>query len=301
MTPLISVIIPVYNTEKYLKQCVESVLGQSYQSFEMILIDDGSTDFSGKICDEYSNQDKRIQVIHKSNGGQSSARNKGLDLAKGKYIYFLDSDDYLFDTLLEKLVNTAEENNADVVFFEAQSFVDDEENKLYKNIEKYYEYIRKNEYEKCGTQKQLLKLYSNQEYFVCTPLHFYKKDYLDKNNIRFKEGIIHEDNLFCAMVYLNNGMSAHLSSRDYMRRLHTNSTMTLRDESHLLFRYQSLITVYKELVLLLNKTNPENEIKRILVNESFASVRSSYLRLSPNMQTKSKNTYCSTMVNMTIT
>ena len=90
---MISVIVPVYKTEKYLGECIQSILAQSYADFELILIDDGSPDHSGRICDRFAETDRRISVIHKENQGVSAARNDGLDLAKGKYICFVDSDD----------------------------------------------------------------------------------------------------------------------------------------------------------------------------------------------------------------
>ncbi len=102
---MFSIIIPVYNVEDYLEQCIESVLLQSYQNWEMVLVDDGSKDYSSKICDNYSDMDSRINVIHKENGGLSSARNTGLRLAKGEYILFLDSDDYWNDS--DALMNIA--------------------------------------------------------------------------------------------------------------------------------------------------------------------------------------------------
>ena len=93
--PLISVIVPVYNTEKYLVECLDSIIGQTYENLEIVLIDDGSTDGSGKICDEYAKKDSRIVVLHKKNGGQSSARNAAIKVAKGEFINFVDSDDAL--------------------------------------------------------------------------------------------------------------------------------------------------------------------------------------------------------------
>ena len=93
--PAISVNIPVYNTEKYLHRCIDSVLAQTYQDLELLLIDDGSKDSSGAICDEYAAQDARVKVFHKENGGVSSARNVGLDHAQGEWITFVDSDDYI--------------------------------------------------------------------------------------------------------------------------------------------------------------------------------------------------------------
>lgn len=113
---LISIIVPVYNVETYLKDCIEHVLMQDYVHWELLLVDDGSTDNSGRICDDFSFKDKRIYTFHKSNGGLSSARNFGLDKAKGKYVIFLDSDDYwLTSDCLRKLVNAAVSLDADVV------------------------------------------------------------------------------------------------------------------------------------------------------------------------------------------
>lgn len=113
---MISVIVPVYNAEKYLHQCVNSVLDQTFTDFELLLIDDGSTDSSGVICDKYATEDNRIRVFHKENGGVSSARNLGLDNAKGEYLIFLDADDYWCDlTALEQMHNIAVKNDVDIV------------------------------------------------------------------------------------------------------------------------------------------------------------------------------------------
>ena len=114
MQPLISVIIPIYNVEPYLKECVDSVLAQTYKNLEIILVDDGSPDKCGQICDDYKKQDDRIIVIHKENGGLSSARNAGLDICKGEYISFIDSDDYVSPCFIEILYKAACFNNADV-------------------------------------------------------------------------------------------------------------------------------------------------------------------------------------------
>ena len=100
---LISIIVPVYKAEKHLSECIDSIISQTYENFELILIDDGSPDNSGKICDEYAEKDKRIRAIHKENGGVSSARNTGLDNASGEYITFIDSDDFVDKQYLEKL------------------------------------------------------------------------------------------------------------------------------------------------------------------------------------------------------
>lgn len=109
-----SVIVPVYNVEKYLSKCIDSILSQSFREFELILVDDGSTDNSGKICDEYLQRDSRVIVIHKTNTGVSSARNTGISAAKGRYITFVDSDDYLDKDFLSNAITKIEEENADL-------------------------------------------------------------------------------------------------------------------------------------------------------------------------------------------
>ena len=111
MNPLVSVVVPVYNVEPYLERCLDSILRQTYQNFEMILVDDGTPDGSGAICDRYAAQDPRISVIHKKNGGLSSARNAGLDVAKGDYVLFVDSDDLITDDMVESLLSACLEDN----------------------------------------------------------------------------------------------------------------------------------------------------------------------------------------------
>ena len=112
--PLISIIIPVYNGEKYLRPCIDSILHQTYQHWELLLIDDGSPDSSGAICDEYAN-DPRISVVHKENGGQASARNQGVAMAKGEYISFVDCDDWLETDMYERMVQTMHSQQAEII------------------------------------------------------------------------------------------------------------------------------------------------------------------------------------------
>lgn len=117
MNEMISVIIPVYNVERYLQECIESVINQTYRNLEIILIDDESPDQCGKICDNYAEKDRRIKVIHKKNGGAASARNEGLKIAKGEYLSFVDSDDYLAVDAYEKALEALKRNCADMVQF----------------------------------------------------------------------------------------------------------------------------------------------------------------------------------------
>ncbi len=122
MEPLISVIVPVYKSEPYLSRCIESIILQSYKNIQIILVDDGSPDNSGKICEEYAEMDNRITVIHKENGGLSDARNKGIDVAKGEYITFVDSDDYISLNFVKVLYECIKQNQADISVCKTTTF-----------------------------------------------------------------------------------------------------------------------------------------------------------------------------------
>ncbi|MFA7019229.1 MAG: glycosyltransferase [Sphaerochaetaceae bacterium] len=112
--PKISIIVPVYNVEKYIQRCIDSILAQTFTDYELILVDDGSPDRCGEICDDYAKKENRIVVIHKKNGGVSAARNAGLDVARGEYLGFIDGDDYIAHDMYEKLLQACIENNADI-------------------------------------------------------------------------------------------------------------------------------------------------------------------------------------------
>ena len=113
--PKVSIVVPIYNVEKYLEQCIDSIINQTLKEIEIILVDDGSPDNCPQICDDYVKKDSRIKVVHKTNGGLSSARNAGIEIATGDYIGFVDSDDYIELDMYEKMYNIAIENNVDFV------------------------------------------------------------------------------------------------------------------------------------------------------------------------------------------
>ncbi len=123
--PLISVIVPIYKVEKYLSECVESLLAQSYKNLEIILVDDGSPDDCPALCDEYAKKDKRIKVVHKKNGGLSDARNAGIEIATGEYICFVDSDDYVAKDYIKKLYDALYNNGADMAVCGYEYVLDD--------------------------------------------------------------------------------------------------------------------------------------------------------------------------------
>lgn len=192
---LISVIIPVYNVEKFLPYCIESVLAQTYTNLEIILVDDGSTDNSSKICDEYKNKDTRIKVVRKQNGGLSSARNAGLDIATGDYIGFVDSDDTILPTMYEKLYNALVDNDAQVSIC-GYALVDEN----FKEIKDYplKSPIKNEVLNTLEIMEKLCVLNLNWYYTIaCNKL--YDKKIFDK--IKFPLGRIHEDEFVSHRVF----------------------------------------------------------------------------------------------------
>ena len=235
---LISVIIPVYNVENYLRECVDSVLSQTYQNFEIILVDDGSTDSSGKICDEYASNDERICVIHQKNNGPSKTRNTGLDNATGKYIYFLDSDDYVESNTLELLISTAESNNADLVFFDARSFTDD-------GSEVKQGYIVKETYKPKSGYEILTELHNNKDYHCSVVLLFINRSLLNDNKIRFLESAYcSEDMLFTYKMFCASSKTAQCKNTLYHRRYRSGSIVTSKKSQR---HFQSCRNVYEEI------------------------------------------------------
>ena len=217
---LISVIIPVYNVEEYLHECVDSVLKQTYQTFEIILVNDGSTDSSGQICDEYVEKDERITVIHKKNGGLSVARNTGLSEANGDYVYFLDSEDYIAESAFEFLLSIAEKDNSDIVFFDAVSFADTDDFTVNQN------YIRKNKYQTdCGLNI-FCQMTENKEFHSAVYLMMFKKNFVGNNKLTFVPGILHEDMVFTYHALCLAAVVSQCNDALYYRRYRKNSIMT---------------------------------------------------------------------------
>ena len=219
---LISVIIPIYNAQDYLQICMESVLGQTYKNTEIILIDDGSTDGSGAICDDYEKCDGRIRVIHKENGGASSARNAGLRAAAGAYIYFLDSDDRIVPELLKKLYASAIENQSELVFFDAYA-VDEDTGKISET-----NYSHKEKYQPDAGKNLMRRMVANKDFHMGVWQLFYKKSFFDRTELSFVEGIIYEDFLFTCMAYCLAEKVSYVPEFLYYRLYHANSVMTAK-------------------------------------------------------------------------
>lgn len=189
-SPLVSIIIPIYKVEPYLRRCLDSIVNQTYTNLEIILVDDGSPDGSPQICDEYAAKDNRILVIHKENGGLSDARNAGLDICKGEYISFVDSDDWVDKKYIETLYNTIIETGADISIINHCQFSSDE---TFLPLEKFHTGI----FAGYNCLKQLIINNTIQHTLVWGKL--YKKTLF--NNIRFPVGKKFEDNYVSYQLY----------------------------------------------------------------------------------------------------
>ncbi len=220
-TVTVSVVIPVYNTEKYLREALDSIVNQTLKDIEIICINDGSTDGSAGILDEYAKKDSRISIITQENKGLSCARNAGIMAAKGKYIYFMDSDDILETAALEELIPIMEEKKLDVIFFDGESFTENPE-----LMSPYFQtaYKRSRAYNDIYEGAELLKLFRNENKYVPVVwLQVYKTAFLRENDIYFIPGILYEDNAFTFSVSLNAGRASHTDKVYFHRRLRENS------------------------------------------------------------------------------
>ena len=223
--PTISVIIPVYNTEQYLHRCIDSVLAQTFPDFELLLIDDGSTDTSSAICDEYAEKDGRIRVFHKENGGLSSARNCGIDEASGVWVVFLDSDDLWADKdCLTKLHQYAVDNNLDVLRFE------------YQAVNENLEYIEPRSYDKSNIMGRIISNYELVKYGISgewfAVLFLLRRDVLA--DLRFNEQTRFQEDIdfYCRLFAGQKFRCGYIDEKMYLYRKRTDSiTTTYRVEN----------------------------------------------------------------------
>ncbi|MDR3314700.1 MAG: glycosyltransferase [Oscillospiraceae bacterium] len=226
--PLVSILVPVYNVEPYLAKCLDSILAQTYTSLEIILVDDGSTDASGGICDACAAKDARVRVIHQANQGLSGARNSGLDIAVGEYVMFVDSDDWIDQTMAEKLVAKAEECGSDVVqcgLWDVDPLTDtakyDPKGFIFNHMESF------------APQKMALSTFYCRYYFRCggnnsVCLKLIRRPLLDKIPLRFVDTkeIGYEDLLFSLCLYAVINRADYLAEPLYFYRNRENSLMT---------------------------------------------------------------------------
>lgn len=240
---LISVIIPVYNVESYLRKCLDSVVKQTYKNIEIILVDDGSTDHCGEICDEYAQRDSRILVIHKANGGVASSRNTGLDNAKGEYIMWVDSDDWVEPTFCEKALELVLEYHADIVCFGYNSFGPNNYNSPRRTNKPRI-------LDKAEALKHII-LFDEPSLFNAVWNRIYHHSLFQ--NLRFPIGMVYEDNYVTYML-IHKATTIYISDEllyNYIRTRKDSLTGILNNKSKkntmdmFLIRYQRLLFLKK--------------------------------------------------------
>lgn len=199
MQPLLSIIVPIYNVEQYLDRCIQSILNQTYQNLEIILVDDGATDCSGAIADSYAAKDKRIKVFHKENGGLSDARNYGLEHVTGDYILFIDSDDFIVNIMCERLITVASSNNADIVSCNYYIYRGDDDNSIHT--------MSVQDDKRTFTGMDMLRYYLLKTEPFDLNVVWNKIFKLDLFNgvepVRFPKGRVQEDNFTIFRLFLN--------------------------------------------------------------------------------------------------
>ena len=238
----VSVIVPFYNEEKYLSDCLESLRDQTMKELQIICVNDGSQDNSRGVVEEFSKCDERIEIIDKENGGLSSARNAGISRSKGKYLMFLDSDDYLDLDAIRYLYTVAEQDDTDIVDFDAVTFFEtkkDEENN--KNYSTFYERKCENNEVMLG-EEYFVECIQNNDFKPTAGLHFMKTSFIKDNGITFYDGILHEDNLFTLQSLLMAARVKYLNKKYYYRRIHENSIMTSEVTMKNIYGY--FVTIY---------------------------------------------------------
>ena len=219
--PKISVIIPCYNVENYIGECLDSVINQTFEDVEILCINDGSTDNTLSILEGYAKKDNRIKIFSQKNQGLSASRNLGLDKSKGDYIFFLDSDDYIELTTFEELLKHAEEMDLDVIIFKLRNFDDETKKEMY---DKYYtmpflkNIVGENVFDYNALKYKILRL------SVTAPGKLFKHELI--KDLRFPVGLIFEDNPFFLEVMFKAKRVFFLDEFYYNRRVHQDSTVS---------------------------------------------------------------------------
>ena len=216
-----SVIIPVYNVEKYLKRCLDSIINQGFTDYELLLIDDGSSDNSGLICDKYSLKYPFINVIHQKNGGISKARNRGIESAKGNYLIFIDSDDYIAQKSLEQIANELKTSHLpDLLITQIHKFNDN-------CITSYSDLnLFKNSSSTANKEEVINKLFNYSETIWPAWRYIVKRTFVEKHHMRFPESYLHEDMDWTTKIFLLAETVKITNLSCYFHRLNNKTSIT---------------------------------------------------------------------------
>lgn len=274
---MLSIIIPVYNTEKYLRQCIDSLLTQRLTSYEIIIVNDGSTDNSGSIIEEYTQKFDFISSYEQKNAGQSVARNLGLSKATGEYIYFMDSDDYLVEDSLNVLLEDAVENDLDAIFFDGEAFLDyPVESDSSKKFN--YDYRRIKSYGTYSHGELLMSnLLEDNSFFVSPCLFIVKSEVFEKNNLLFHEHMIYEDEIFTVQLFLTIQKCKHQNNIVFKRRVRQNSTVTSGNKQRSFDSYYKVLMNFEKIYT--NHQFLSDDVKKVFVKKKMADIYKALIRL----------------------
>lgn len=272
----ISIIVPVYNTEKYLPQCMESLLSQSYSNIEIIAVNDGSQDNSLDLLQNYAEMDSRIRIINKKNEGLACARNYGTKAASGEYISFIDSDDWVDESMFQKINTVIEASTPEIVCFLTDCYSESEE-KFYE--EKYYNNFLTAEHIEDG------RCFSRHELKRNWMLHFhamsctkvYKMEFLRQNKIVFPPGLCFEDNVFFVNCFLKAQKIVLLREKFYKYRLNRENSITSAGGA----RYFDIFKIVDLVEKLLVENNVFDELKQDFINYKINALENRYNLISP--------------------
>lgn len=246
--PDVTVVIPVYNSEAWLDDCISSVLAQTGVSLEVICINDGSTDDSRAVLQRFADQDARVSIIDQPNQGQSVGRNAGLDAAAGRYLIYLDSDDFWPDDTLAGLVRRADEQNLDVLMFDCYAFLDGTvAAATWKRYSTYYQ--RSHAYSEVRPGPQMIAdMRRNRDYRPHVGMYIARTAFVRESASRFIPGIIHQDNPYTFALLLNAERVAHTDADIYARRIRPGSTITtLHDARSVVGYFLSYVAMVREI------------------------------------------------------
>lgn len=249
MEELISVIVPIYNAEKYLNICIQSIVDQTYRNLQIILVDDGSTDLSFEICDNWGEKDSRIKVLHQKNQGAAMAKNQGLDLARGELITFVDSDDCIKKNMYDKLYKLMKNKQCDIVECNYQSF---------ENVILNEQDIIKEKIEICNNIKAMEYLIDNSKIKPVVWNKLYKRSVI--NNTRFPKGRYIDDEFWIYKVIDKANKVGIINDKLYFYRQHQDSIMGRKYN----IRRLDAVDAMKERMLYIKKNKPELEDKAAL-------------------------------------
>jgi len=253
--PKISVIIPIFNVEKYLRECLDSVVYQTFQDLEVLCINDGSTDGSPAILEEYARKDERIKVIHQENRGQAVARNRGLEIARGEYVLFLDSDDYWSKELCEKIFQKASETDSALIQFQFQPFG---ETTFHFEVESV-------EYRTLVTDEEKIRM----EHIVpCVWAYAYRRSFLEEHRLRFPESFDFEDVPFIYMARYFANQIDFLVYKLYFYRLGSGYSTSRKSEE----KYLHLPSAYNRMIQDLKTAGASPEVLRIVTLRKLKEV-----------------------------